>query len=158
MGATTVMMATGLELPKTVHGVMADCGFTSPADIWRHVVQGNLHLHYSKGLRAIVNALCKQKINMEADEYSTEDALSGSHLPVLFAHGADDHFVPVEMTYRNYCACAGPRYLLVVPGADHGMSYYLEKEKYTRAVLDFWNLYDAASEEPSELPVTGQPG
>lgn len=142
MGATTVMMATGLELPKTVHGVMADCGFTSPADIWRHVVQGNLHLPYSKSQRAMVNALCKQKINMEADEYSTEDALSASHLPVLFAHGTDDHFVPVEMTYRNYRACAGPRYLLVAPGADHGMTYYLEKEKYTRAVLDFWNLYD----------------
>ena len=30
MGATTVLMAAGLELPVNVRGIVADCGFTSP--------------------------------------------------------------------------------------------------------------------------------
>ena len=45
-------------------------------------------------------------------------------LTLLLIHGTDDHFVPVEMTYENYTACAGPKKLLIVPGADHGMSYF----------------------------------
>ena len=58
----------------------------------------------------------------------------------MFVHGASDHFVPVEMTYENYLACVSPKKLLIVPGADHGMSYYLEPRKYESEVLDFFNL------------------
>lgn len=39
MGATTVLMATGLDLPRNVHGVVGDCGFTSPHAIWKHVAK-----------------------------------------------------------------------------------------------------------------------
>ena len=33
MGAATVLMAAGLELPSNVKGVMADCGYSSPKEI-----------------------------------------------------------------------------------------------------------------------------
>ena len=33
MGAGTVVMASGRGLPKNVIGILADCGYTSPADI-----------------------------------------------------------------------------------------------------------------------------
>ena len=33
MGAAPVLMAAGLELPKNVAGIVADCGYTSPAAI-----------------------------------------------------------------------------------------------------------------------------
>lgn len=141
MGATTVLMAAGLELPENVCGMMADSGFTSPHSIWKHVMNKNLHLSY--GLHsAIANDMCKRRINMSADEYSTIDAMENSKVPVLFVHGTDDHFVPVEMTYENYKACAAPKRLLVVPGADHCMSYYMNKEAYEKAVKEFWNDYD----------------
>jgi len=48
----------------------------------------------------------------------------------------------VEMTYENYTACAAPKDLLIVPGADHGMSYFMEPEKYENAVKAFWAKYD----------------
>ena len=31
---------------------------------------------------------------------------------------------------------------LIVPGADHGMSYYVETEKYQATVRNFWAKYD----------------
>ena len=71
-------------------------------------------------------------------ECSTTDALKQCHIPVLLIHGTDDTFVPVTMTYENYKACAGPRKLMVVPGADHGMSYYVAREEYEKTALDFW--------------------
>ena len=140
MGATTVLMTAGLDLPENVHGIIADCGFTSPGAIWKHVAEKNLHISY--GLRsAVADAMCRRKILMGADDYSTVDALRAAKVPVMFIHGTDDRFVPISMTYENYLACASPRELLMVPGADHGMSYYLEKEKYEEQVLDFWHKY-----------------
>ena len=59
-------------------------------------------------------------------------------LPVLFVHGTADSFVPVEMTYENYKACASEKCLLIVPGADHCLSYLMEKENYERAAKEFW--------------------
>lgn len=142
MGATTVLMATGLSLPANVHGVMADCGFTSPYAIFKHVANNNLHIGF--GVRgAFADMICKEKIRMSTRDYSTVEALHDCTVPVLFAHGTDDHFVPVEMTYENYKACAAPKCLLIVPGADHGMSHYIDKEGYERTVLSFWDKYDA---------------
>lgn len=141
MGATTVLMASDLDLPENVHGIMADCGFTSPKAIWKHVANNNLHMAY--GVRsAFADAICKRKISMDSGNYSTVDALKNTTIPVLFVHGTDDHFVPVEMTYENYKACISPKRLLIVPGADHAMSYYEDKYNYERAVLDFWNTFD----------------
>lgn len=130
-----------MQLPSNVHGIMADCGFTSANAIWRHIAKDNPHIRF--GVRgAIADMMCRQKIQMGSKEYSTVEALKNAQAPVIFAHGADDHFVPVEMTYENYAACATPKDLLIVPGADHGMSYFMEPEKYENAVKAFWAKND----------------
>ena len=144
MGATTVLMATGLDLPEQVHGVMADCAFTSPDAIWRHVANKNLHLIYDLH-RGFADALCREKLRVGLTDYSTIDALKTAVVPVVFVHGTDDHFVPVRMTYENYKACASPKRLLIVPGADHGMSYYIDREQYERQSLAFWDEFDAVT-------------
>ncbi len=141
MGATTVLMASGLELPDSVHGIIADCGFTSPYAIWKHVAENHMHLRYGP-IKGIADAICRQKIQMGADEYSTVDALKENKIPVLFAHGTADPFVPVEMTYENYMACKAPKRLVIVPGAAHGLSFYVEKERYAEELLKFWKDYD----------------
>ena len=141
MGATSVLMAAGLDLPGNVHGIAGDCGFTSPDAIWRHIANDNLHIPY--GLRSmLVEALVKKKIQVGPEDYSTVDALSQSRIPVLLIHGTDDSFVPVEMSFENYKACAGPKRIFVVPGADHGMSYYVDREGYEAAARDFWQQFD----------------
>lgn len=148
MGATTVLMAAGLPLPENVRGVMADCGFTSPHAIWKHVTTQNLHLHYGMKGR-LADAMFRRRIPSASDKYSTVDALRESRVPILLVHGADDHFVPVEMSYENYLACPGSRRLLVVPGADHGMSYFADPEKYTEAMQTFWAENDGV-EAPAQ--------
>lgn len=141
MGAATVLMATGLSLPDNVHGVIADCGFTSPYDIWKHVANNNLHMSFGfKG--TLANMICKGKINLNADDYSTLDAMKICKVPIMFIHGTDDRFVPIEMTYKNYKACASPKRIFVVPGAGHAMSYFVNSEGYEKACKDFWQDYD----------------
>lgn len=137
MGATTVLMTSGFSLTKNVKGIIADCGFTSPGEIWKHVVKNNLHLPYEI-YGALANELCRKRINVSSDEYSTIQALQNSKTPVLFIHGTEDNFVPIQMTYENYKACASPKTLFVVPGAGHGMSYIWDKKGYETATKTFW--------------------
>lgn len=141
MGASTVLMTASLDLPENVRGIMSDCGFTSAYDIWRHVVNNNLHLPY--GLYGyMIDEICKKKISVDSRNITTLAALNEARVPVAFIHGSDDRFVPVSMTYKNYKTCASPKELLIVPGADHGQSYYTEREKYEDFSRRFWAKYD----------------
>lgn len=137
MGAATVLMAAGLDLPENVKGIVADCGFTSAREIWKHVARNNLHLAYGHRA-ALVDALCQKRIQLRSDACSAPEALRNTKIPVLFVHGTHDRFVPVEMTYENYQACAGPKRLFVVPGADHGESYLKDPSGYREAMTSFW--------------------
>ena len=76
---------------------MADCGFTSPHAIWKHVANNNLHLPY--WLRGVfADEMFRQKLNMGTKDYSTVEALKNNYIPVMLIHGTNDHFVPVHMT------------------------------------------------------------
>lgn len=140
MGAATVMMASSLELPENVVGIIADCGYTSPKEIWQHVLENNLHIPYSF-IAGRVDKEYKKYIDVECD-YSCETALSETKIPVLFIHGTDDKFVPIEMTYRNYKACASNKELFIVPGAGHAKCYKLERERYEIRVREFFKKND----------------
>lgn len=137
MGASTVLMAAGLTLPANVKGVVADCGYTSAGAVWKHVAGKNLGISFNL-CRFGANALCKKRLHMGMDDYSCTQAMSQCKVPVLFIHGDADAFVPVEMTYENYAACASPKELLIVPGAAHGMSYFTDAEAYRRAITALW--------------------
>ena len=51
------------------------------------------------------------------------------------------------MTYENYKACAAPKRLLIIPGADHGMCYYYDKKEYERKLLNFFRDFDKPESE-----------
>lgn len=141
MGSASVLMTAGCVLPEQVKGIIADCGFTSPYAIWKHVTEKNLHLPYGIFEKS-VNNICREKIKLLPAGSSTVDAMKKCKVPVLFIHGTEDKFVPIEMTYENYKACNAPKYLLTVPGAGHAMSYFIEAERYENKLKEFWNRYD----------------
>ena len=153
MGAATVLMASGFEMPQNVKGIISDCGFTSPNAIWKHIANNNMKLAYGL-IGKIANDMCKKKIQMGSSDFSAVLALKTTKIPVLFIHGTDDHFVPINMTYENYKACASPKRLLVIPGADHAMSFFVDSEQYKKTVLDFWaefDKYEYALPEKSDI-------
>ncbi|MBP3480323.1 MAG: alpha/beta fold hydrolase [Clostridia bacterium] len=141
MGATTVLMASEFEYPPCVKGIISDCGFTSPRAIWSHVLKNNLHISDKIGY-PIANYFVNKKASFDGDEMSTVDALRKNRLPVLFVHGDDDKFVPVQMTYENYAACTAEKTMLIAPGAGHGMSYFTDPEGYKSAVAGFFARHD----------------
>ena len=135
MGATTVLLAAGLDLPKNVRGVIADCGFTSPRDIFLAVMKDRYHIPtcflWGAGL------CCRVMAGFSMDEASTVDALKHCTLPLLLVHGEADDFVPCSMTRAAYEAAGCEKTLLTVPGAGHGMSFLVEHDRVYAALVDF---------------------
>jgi pimeloyl-ACP methyl ester carboxylesterase len=140
MGSTTVMLALGLDLPPTVRGAIADCGFTTPLAIMRHVQKTTFA--YSGGwILSGVRLLLRIFARYDPAGCSTLDALKVTKIPILFLHGDADRFVPVEMTLANYEACASEKRLLIVPGAGHGESYVWDREGCEKAILAFFEAH-----------------
>ncbi len=137
MGAATVLMATALPLPENVRGVIADCGFTSPMAIIRHVaarVLGRCPMFLLR-LSSLISGWIG---GWRYDECSAAGAMrANTKYPVCFAHGEKDDFVPVEMTLENHAACAAEKELFLVPEAGHGLCYLMERERMEAALLAF---------------------
>ncbi len=132
MGCTTVLMAAGRDLPDNVKGIIADCGFTSPAELFKHEMKHLFRLPWQPFLW-LFRPICRLFAGFDPDE-STLDALKGCSLPILFVHGGKDDFVPTRMTRENYDSYEGPGDLLIVEEADHGCSYAVAEEEYRRRV------------------------
>jgi hypothetical protein len=147
MGAATVLMALGLpEIQKRVSAVIADCAYTSPAEIFAHVIQKDYHLPTAPILKA-ASIMTKAMAGYRYDDYSTVAALKNNQVPVLFIHGKEDLFVPTWMTLKNYEVCSGKKKLLMVEHAGHGSSVFENQALYEQTEKEF--LADALGEEHS---------
>lgn len=136
MGGATVLMATGLELPEQVRGVISDCAFTSPKEVFTHVLHSMYHLPAFPILR-IADAVNRRKAGYGLDECNAAREVRKARIPALLIHGEDDTFVPCSMCEeicRNY---AGRKMQLLVPGAGHAESFYKDTEAYMDALDRF---------------------
>ncbi len=135
MGAATVMMAGGLELPSNVIGILADCGYTSPKDIIKKVIR-DMKLPANL-LYPFVKLGAKVFGHFDLDEASAIDAMKKCRVPVIFIHGEDDAFVPCDMSRACYEACTTPKMILTVPGAGHGLAFIIGNDEYMVSLKKF---------------------
>ena len=150
MGASTVMMAAGLELPDNVCGLIADCGYTSPEAIIKKVIERELQLPV-KLCMAVLRFWFRIIVGVSLNSVSTLDTMAHCRLPIFFAHGTADTFVPCHMTEENYAACASPlKRLLLVEGADHGLSFLKDQPTYMNEISNFFKDTQAQTRACSE--------
>ena len=134
MGAATVLMASGLDLPENVRGVIADCPFTSPAAISKKVLREDMHLPMAVYPFLALGARLFAGFGLR--EADAAEAVKTNDLPVLLIHGEDDRFVPCDMSRQIAAARPGIR-LETFPGAGHGLSFLADEARFTAAVDDF---------------------
>lgn len=137
MGASSVLMASGLNLPDSVKGIIADCGFTSPFEIFKWVSRASYGLSPFPFVYTM-SAVTRFVAGFDP-KYSTKKALEKNTLPVFFAHGEADTFVPCSMGCDNYEAALKncDAVLFTVPEAEHGMSFLRDREGYLAALDKF---------------------
>ena len=144
MGASTVLLASGCDLPENVIGILADCGFTSAKDIIKVVIK-------QMGLPP---TLCYPFVKLGAklfggfdlEECSAIEAVKKAKKPVIFFHGENDDFVPCCMSEQMFEACASRKRLVTVPGAGHGLSFPVDQEGYLKAAREFFGPGASAEE------------
>ena len=132
MGASTVLMAAGKELPANVVGVLADCGFSSPKEIIKKCA-GDLRFPANL-LYPFIKLGAKLFGNFDLEEYTPLEAMETCKLPVIFFHGEDDVFVPCDMSREMYAACKSPKRLVTIPKAGHGLVYVVDNDLYFNSV------------------------
>lgn len=136
MGASTVLFLADADLPKNIKGIIADCGFTSPWDIIACVFKNVTHLPPVPSLW-VAEGFARVFGRFSLRQKDTRKILAMSRLPILMVHGVDDGFVPCEMTRQGYAACTGEKQVLLVEGADHGLSFLVDGNRYKEMVMAF---------------------
>lgn len=138
MGAATVLMAAGRELPSNVMGVLADCGYNSPQAAIQFVAR-SMHLPI-KLLYPLIKFGAGFFGHFDLESYSPEEAMKTCSVPVIFFHGDADAYVPSYMSQRNYDLCQTHKKLVLIPDAGHGLSFPVAPEEYIREVCDFFHI------------------
>ena len=141
MGAGTVVMASGRGLPKNVIGILADCGYTSPADIIKKVISVDMKLPANLAY-PFVQLGAKVFGGFNIDELSPLESTRNTQVPILFIHGGKDTFVPCDMSVRCHEANPTATRLHIIPEAGHGLAYPVDQEGYLQAAREFFSTLE----------------
>lgn len=135
MGAATVLMASNLQLPRNVRGIIADCPYSSPEAIIRKVCRDMKLPEKIIYPFVALSGLIFGKFRIW--ESSALDSVKHTELPILLIHGDDDRFVPCDMSKEIKKAGKGNIEMITVPKAGHGISYLVDTDMYEKAYLNF---------------------
>lgn len=135
MGGATVLMASDLNLPENVKGIIADCPFSKPLDVILYVGKST----------SFPNWLIKPFALLAARIYGGFDlletdalrAVQNTKVPILILHGEDDRYVPCEMSEEPSRINPGMVQRFTFPGAAHGISYLTDTPRYHKIVKAF---------------------
>jgi fermentation-respiration switch protein FrsA (DUF1100 family) len=136
MGGASVLMASSLNLPQSVRAVISDCGFSSPWEIIARTLRRTYKIYPYPAIY-FMNFWARTLAGFDFRECSVEDAMKASSLPILLIHGAEDLFVPTEMSIRAKEAFPERTELLLVKGARHGQAILFETEEYLNSLEAF---------------------
>ena len=136
MGAATVLMASGDELPANVKNIIADSGYTSVWDIFASEAKARFNLPEFPVLN-MFQIVANRKAKYDIKEASSLEQVKKSKTPILFIHGDKDDFVPEYMCEKLYDATNCKKEKLIIHGAGHTDGKYREPEKYYNTIFDW---------------------
>lgn len=136
MGAATVLMISGDELPANVKSIIADSGYTSVWDIFASEAKARFNLPEFPVLN-MFKIVANRKAKYDIKEASALEQVKKSKTPILFIHGNKDDFVPEYMCEKLYDAANCKKEKLIIDGAGHTDGKYKEPEKYYDTIFDW---------------------
>ncbi len=140
MGAATVTMASGENLPTNVKAIIADCGYTSVWNQFSH----QLKTIYSLPKFPVMNAssiAIKLKTGYSLKKASSLNQVAKSKTPILFIHGDKDDFVPYSMMDELYNAASCEKEKLTIKDAGHAKASVVNPELYWTTIANFISKY-----------------
>lgn len=138
MGAATVLLASGEVLPTAVKLLIADSSYSSIYSVVRWTLPKVSHLPVKRFLR-LANRYSKKLVGYPFLKFSVTRQLGSNHLPVLFLHGEEDHFLPVSESGILQRATAGKKKLVTFKGMGHLEAKTKDSEAYWAEIMEFIN-------------------
>lgn len=135
MGAATVVMASSLNLPEGVVGIIADSTYTSPRNILLKVGRDRKIPAAFTDYFALFGAFIFGRFNIDESTAVTEAGKCKK--PLLLIHGENDFFVPGKMSREVYASCPCEKHLTMLSNGGHCAGYIFNTEKYIKAISDF---------------------
>ena len=136
MGAATVLMASGDNLPNNVKAIIEDSGYTSVWDIFASEAKARFNLPTFPILNMFeIIANIRAKYNIK--EASALEQVKKATIPILFIHGDSDDFVPQYMCEELYESASCKKDKLIIHEAGHTDSKYKEPETYYNKIFEF---------------------
>lgn len=136
MGAATVLMVAGKELPDNVKAVIADCPYDAPSNIIKKVLGQDMGMPVGIVYPLIrFGGMVYGRFNLNAD--SPLEAVKLAKVPILLLHGDDDRFVPLEMSRRIHAAAPEKISFHTISGAGHALAFASAPEEFTRILREF---------------------
>lgn len=136
MGAATVLMASSLDLPSNVVGVLADCPYNMPKDIINKVVK-DMKLP-PKLIYPFIKLGARLYGNFDLEAASPIEAVKNTKLPIIFFHGSNDDYVPCNMSEKLYNACVSEKRIVKIEEGLHGTSYLTNPSLYLEELNHFF--------------------
>jgi len=136
MGAATVLMSSGEKLPGAVKAIIADCGYTSVAEVFKYTLRTIYHIPSFLPVLPASAAWVRLLAGYNLYKASAVKQLKNNTRPLLLFHGDQDAIVPTTMAYPIKEAAGDYAELIIVPDAGHGESF-LKDEMYWVRVKQF---------------------
>lgn len=140
MGAATVMLATGENLPANVKCAISDCGFSSCKKQFIHVMKSNMKIPVFPFFQ-LGNMISVVRGNFNFLKCEPVKAVAKSNTPTLFIHGTADIFVPYSVIDDVWEACSAEKERLDVADAPHAVSLAYDPQLYFSAMNNFIKKY-----------------
>ncbi len=135
MGATSVLMASGLELPNNVKGILADCPYSSAEDIIKLIMKEKMKLPIVP-CYSFLRLGAKMFGKFDPKYADAVSAVRNANVPILIIHGEEDTFVPCEMSKKIASNNKSIKYE-TFSEANHGLSFICDYERYKNLVINF---------------------
>ena len=107
MGGASVCLASNLELPSNVIGIISDCAYASFKDEIAFTMN-NFNPKYKIPSFPLVNVIemnIKHRVGFDFKGETPLSAVRHARVPMLFIHGEKDQMVPVKFAKELYEAC-----------------------------------------------------
>ena len=131
--------ASALEASKRdsrVKFCIADCAFSDFSSLLRTRLKLDFKLRFYP-IIDLVSFIIKLRHGWSFPEISPIKDLEKTNTPILFIHGKEDRFIPLQMTLDMFKRKIGNKKLYLVPRAGHAEAFNVDPKGYEKKVVDF---------------------
>ena len=123
-----------LEEKPPIDFVVSDCGFSDIVPVLKAKMAD---MHVPGFLVDLASVFVRLRFGCSFSQMRPIESLNENTVPILFIHGADDHFIAPEHSKRMKEAAKGYAELHLIPGAGHAKSILTDPKAYREYVANF---------------------